>query len=141
MTLRSFADVAVGDELPSKVVTLTRGNLVNYAGVSGDPNPIHWSGKVAELAGLRDVVGHGMLSMGIAAGFVTEWLGDPGAVTEYNVRFTSPVYVEADKAAEIEFTGKIKSVDAESKTAVVAIVAKSDGRKIFGRATATVRLA
>lgn len=141
MTLRSFADVAVGDELPSKVVTLTRGNLVNYAGVSGDPNPIHWSDKIAELAGLRDVVGHGMLSMGIAAGFVTEWLGDPGAVEEYNVRFTSPVYVEAEKAAAIEFTGKVKSVNSESKTAVVAIVAKSDGRKIFGRATATVRLA
>lgn len=89
MTLRSFDDVTVGEELPSRVVTLTRGNLVNYAGVSGDPNPIHWSDKVAELAGLRNVVGHGMLSMGIAAGFVTDWLGDPGAVNEYNVRFTS----------------------------------------------------
>ncbi len=113
----------------------------HYAGVSGDPNPIHWSDEVAKLAGLRDVVGHGMLSMGIAAGFVTDWLGDPGAVTEYNVRFTSPVYVEAHRAAEVEFSGKVKSVDADSKTAVVAIVAKSEGRKIFGRATATVRLA
>ncbi len=62
-------------------------------------------------------------------------------MTEYNVRFTSPVFVEADKAAEVEFTGKIRSVDETSKTAVVAIVAKSEGRKIFGRATATVRLA
>ena len=141
MTLRSFVDVTVGEELPSRVVTLTRGNLVNYAGVSGDPNPIHWSDKVAELAGLRNVVGHGRLSMGLAAGFVTDWLGDPGAVNEYNVRFTSPVFVEADKAAAIEFTGKVKSVDPESRTAVVAIVAKSEGRKIFGRATATVRLA
>lgn len=141
MTLRSFEDVLVGEELPTKVVTLTRGNLVNYAGVSGDPNPIHWSDNVAELAGLRGVVGHGMLSMGIGAGFVTEWLGDPGAVKEYNVRFTSPVFVEADAAAAIEFNGKIKALDPESKTAVVAIVAKSEGRKIFGRATATVRLA
>ncbi len=49
--------------------------------------------------------------------------------------------MEADKAAAIEFTGKVKSVDSDSKTAVVAIVAKSEGRKIFGRATATVRLA
>ena len=47
----------------------------------------------------------------------------------------------ADKAAEIEFTAKVKSVDEESKTAVLAIVAKSEGKKIFGRATATVRLA
>ncbi|MBU4615899.1 (3R)-hydroxyacyl-ACP dehydratase subunit HadB [Rhodococcus sp. GG48] len=141
MSLRRFEDVAVGDELPERVVTLTRGNLVNYAGVSGDPNPIHWSDHVARLAGLPDVVAHGMLTMGLGGGFVSSWLGDPGAVTEYNVRFTSPVYVAADKAAEVEFTGKIKSVDTESKTAVVAIVARSEGRKIFGRATATVRLA
>ena len=141
MALLEFTQVQVGDELPSKVITLTRGNLVNYAGVSGDPNPIHWSDEVAKLAGLPNVVAHGMLTMGLGAGFVTAWLGDPGAVTEYNVRFTSPVYVEAHKAAAVEFTGKVKSVDEDSKTAVVAIVAKSEGKKICRRATATVRLA
>ncbi len=99
MSLRKFSDVSVGELLPEKSVTLTRGNLANYAGVSGDPNPIHFSDEVARLAGLPDVVAHGMLSMGIGAGYVTEWLGDPGAVTEYNVRFTSPVIVAADKAA------------------------------------------
>jgi acyl dehydratase len=82
-----------------------------------------------------------MLTMGLGGGFVTSWLGDPGAVTEYNVRFTSSVYVREDEAAEVEYTGKVKSVDEESKTAVVAIVARSEGKKIFGRATATVRLA
>lgn len=141
MALLEFTSVQVGEELPPKTVTLTRGNLVNYAGVSGDPNPIHWSDEVAKLAGLPNVVAHGMLTMGLGAGFVTEWLGDPGAVTEYNVRFTSPVYVEPLKASSVEFSGKVKSVDEDSKTAVVTIVAKSDGKKIFGRATATVRLA
>ena len=100
MSLRKFSDVSVGDLLPEKAVTLTRGNLANYSGVAGDPNPIHFSDEVARLAGLPDVVAHGMLSMGMGAGYVTEWLGDPGAVTEYNVRFTSPVIVAADKAAE-----------------------------------------
>ncbi|WP_330185644.1 fused (3R)-hydroxyacyl-ACP dehydratase subunits HadA/HadB [Nocardia sp. NBC_01503] len=136
-----FEDVAVGDLLPTRVVRLTRGDLVNYAGVSGDANPIHWSDEVVKLVGLENVVAHGMLTMGLGGGFVTSWLGDPGAVKEYNVRFTSPVYVPVDKAAEIEYTGKVKSIDAENRTAVVAIVAKSEGRKIFGRATATVQLA
>ena len=67
-------------------------------------------------------------------------LGDPGAVKEYNVRFTSPVYVPGDHPAEVEYTGKVKSVDPENRTAVIAIVAKSGGRKIFGRATATARI-
>jgi acyl dehydratase len=141
MALRSFDDVSVGYELPERIVMLTRGDLVNYAGVSGDPNPIHWSDEVVRLAGLDNVIAHGMLTMGLGAGFVTSWLGDPGAVTEYNVRFTSSVYVSEDSAAAVEFSGKIKSVDADEKTAVIAIVAKFEGKKIFGRATATVRLA
>ncbi len=136
-----FEDVAVGDELPTRIVRLTRGDLVNYAGVSGDANPIHWSDDVVKLVGLDNVVAHGMLTMGLGGGFVTSWLGDPGAVKEYNVRFTSPVYVGSDEAAEIEYTGKVKSMDPETRTAVVAIVAKSAGKKIFGRATATVQLA
>jgi len=37
--------------------------------------------------------------------------------------------------------GRIKSVDPVSRTAVVVIVAKSAGRKVFGLATAEVRLA
>ena len=141
MALRSFDDVSVGYELPERIVMLTRGDLVNYAGVSGDPNPIHWSDEVVRLAGLDNVLAHGMLTMGLGAGFVTSWLGDPGAVTEYNVRFTSSVYVSEDSAAAVEFSGKIKSVDADERTAVIAIVAKFEGKKIFGRATATVRLA
>ncbi|MEV0296790.1 fused (3R)-hydroxyacyl-ACP dehydratase subunits HadA/HadB [Nocardia sp. NPDC050710] len=136
-----FEDVSVGDELPPRTVRLTRGDLVNYAGVSGDANPIHWSDEVVKLVGLDNVVAHGMLTMGLGGGFVTSWLGDPGAVKEYNVRFTSPVYVGSDEAAEVEYTGKVKSMDPETRTAVVAIVAKSAGKKIFGRATATVQLA
>ncbi|MEV6135141.1 fused (3R)-hydroxyacyl-ACP dehydratase subunits HadA/HadB [Nocardia sp. NPDC051990] len=137
----NFADVTVGDELPPRTVRLTRGDLVNYAGVSGDANPIHWSDEVVKLVGLDNVVAHGMLTMGLGGGFLTSWLGDPGAVKEYNVRFTSPVYVGSEEPAEVEFTGKVKSVDPETRTAVVAIVAKSAGKKIFGRATATVQLA
>jgi acyl dehydratase len=137
----NFDDVAVGDELPPRTVRLTRGDLVNYAGVSGDANPIHWSDEVVKLVGLDNVVAHGMLTMGLGGGFVTSWLGDPGAVKEYNVRFTSPVYVGSEEPAEVEFTGKVKSVDPQTRTAVVAIVAKSAGKKIFGRATATVQLA
>lgn len=136
-----FDSVSVGDELPTRIVRLTRGDLVNYAGVSGDANPIHWSDDVVKLVGLDNVVAHGMLTMGLGGGFVTSWLGDPGAVKEYNVRFTSPVYVGSDEAAEVEYTGKVKSMDPETRTAVVAIVAKSAGKKIFGRATATVQLA
>lgn len=136
---RAFDEVAVGDELPPRVVRLHQGDLVNYAGVSGDPNPIHWSQEVAGLVELDSPVAHGMLTIGLGAGFVTSWLGDPGAMREYAVRLTSPVFVTRE-GAEVEFTGKVKSMDPDRRTATVAITAKHHGRRIFGRATATVRL-
>ncbi|MFC8043271.1 fused (3R)-hydroxyacyl-ACP dehydratase subunits HadA/HadB [Nocardia sp. NPDC057353] len=136
-----LAEIAAGDELPARTVHLTRGDLVNYAGVSGDANPIHWHDGIAALAGLPDVIAHGMLTMGLGAGFVTGWLGDPGAVLRYGVRLSNYTVIEALEAGTVEFTGRVKSVDTEAGTAVVVIVAKSAGRKIFGLATAEVRLA
>ncbi|MDG3009181.1 (3R)-hydroxyacyl-ACP dehydratase subunit HadB [Rhodococcus sp. D2-41] len=142
MGLLKFDDVVVGQELPERTVQLTRGDLVQYAGVSGDENPIHWSDSVVAKVGLQEVVAHGMLTMGLGAGFVTDWLGDPGSVLEYNVRFTSPVYVPDDEAGgSVDFSGKVKSLDPQDKTAVIVITARSGGRKIFGRATAVAKLA
>lgn len=134
----SFDDVKVGDELPAQHARLSRGDLVNYSGVAGDANPIHWDEGVAKLAGLPDVIAHGMLTMGLGAGFASAWSGDPGAVTRYTVRLSAPAIVSAE-GADIEFTGKIKSLDPQTRSGVVLVGAKSDGRKIFGLATLNVR--
>ena len=91
MALREFDSVKVGDQLPEKVIPLTRQDLVNYAGVSGDLNPIHWDDEIAKQVGLDVAIAHGMLTMGLGGGYVTSWVGDPAAVTEYNVRFTAVV--------------------------------------------------
>ncbi|AFA71751.1 putative MaoC-like dehydratase [Gordonia polyisoprenivorans VH2] len=136
-----FEDLSVGDELPTRHARLSRGDLVNYAGVSGDGNPIHWDESIAKLAGLPDVIAHGMLTMGLGAGFVSAWSGDPGAVTRYSVRLSQVAVVSAAEGGDIEFSGRIKSLDAETRSGVVIIVAKSGGRKIFGLATMNVRFA
>ena len=62
----SFDDLKVGDELPVHHTRLSRGDLVNYAGVAGDANPIHWDEDIAKLAGLPDVIAHGMSPWGWA---------------------------------------------------------------------------
>ncbi len=129
----------VGDELAVHHTRLSRGDLVNYAGVAGDANPIHWDEDIAKLAGLPDVIAHGMLTMGLGAGFASAWSGDPGAVTRYAVRLSAPAIVSATEGADIEFSGKIKSLDPATRTGVVIVGAKSGGRKIFGLATLDVR--
>ncbi|QKT06233.1 MaoC family dehydratase N-terminal domain-containing protein [Gordonia sp. X0973] len=136
---RNFDDLSVGDVLPEHHTHLSRGDLVNYAGVAGDANPIHWDEDIAKLAGLPDVIAHGMLTMGLGIGFVSEWTGDPGAVTKYQVRLSAPAIVPADGKGDIEFGGRIKSLDPETRTGVVILTAKSAGKKIFGMATLNVR--
>ncbi|WP_067699649.1 fused (3R)-hydroxyacyl-ACP dehydratase subunits HadA/HadB [Nocardia jejuensis] len=138
---RPLSSVAVDDELPSRTVISTLGDLVHYAGVADDPNPIHWHAGAAAMFGLgRGVIAHGVLTMAYGAGFVTSWLGDPGALRQYSVRMTRPVVLTAERPAEIEFTGRITSVDPADGTATVALTARHEGHKIFGRATALVRL-
>ncbi|TXI51746.1 fused (3R)-hydroxyacyl-ACP dehydratase subunits HadA/HadB, partial [Mycolicibacter arupensis] len=135
----SFDEVKVGDTLPVRHTRLARGDLVNYAGVAGDANPIHWDEDIAKLAGLPDVIAHGMLTMGLGAGFASAWTGDPGAVTRYAVRLSAPAIVSAKEGADIEFSGKIKSLDPATRTGVILVAAKSENRKIFGLATLHVR--
>ena len=134
-----FDDLKVGDELGVRHTRLSRGDLVNYSGVAGDANPIHWDESIAKLAGLPDVIAHGMLTMGLGAGFVSAWTGDPGAVTRYAVRLSAPAIVSANEGTDIEFSGRIKSLDPESRTGVILVSAKSENRKIFGLATLDVR--
>ncbi|MFL0178524.1 MULTISPECIES: fused (3R)-hydroxyacyl-ACP dehydratase subunits HadA/HadB [unclassified Mycobacterium] len=135
----SFDEVKVGDALPVHHTRLSRGDLVNYAGVAGDANPIHWDEDIAKLAGLPDVIAHGMLTMGLGAGFASSWTGDPGAVTRYAVRLSAPAIVSAKEGSDIEFSGRIKSLDADTRSGIILVAAKSENRKIFGLATMHVR--
>ena len=135
---------AVGDELPTLELRVTRADLVRYAGASGDFNPIHWSDRVAACVGLPGVIAHGMLTMALAGRLVTRWVGDPAALRNYGVRFTRPVVVpDDDKGALLELTGTVTEVsDAPDGTPIarVAITARFDGRTVLGRATAEVAL-
>ncbi len=134
------AAVAVGDELPALTVRVTRRDLVVYAGASLDFNPIHWNEKFAKDVGLPDVIAHGMLTMALAGRVVTEWVGDPGKILEYSVRFTRPVVVpNDDKGAEIELAGTVKAIN-DDGTARVDITAKFDGKTVLGKANALLKL-
>lgn len=128
-----------GAELPPLAVTITRADLVRYAGASGDLNPIHWSDRVAAGVGLPGVVAHGMLTMALAGRLVTQWAGDPCAVRSYGVRFTRPVIVpDDDEGALVELSGKV--TDVTDGVAKIAITARFDGRTVLGRAVAEVVL-
>ncbi len=140
MTVLPAADVAVGTELPEQVHRVTRADLVRYAGASGDFNPIHWNERVATQVGLPNVIAHGMFTMALAVRAVTEWVGDPGAVVEYQVRFGRPVVVpDDDQGAELTVRGTVAAVLDEGRVRVDLTVT-SGGEKVLSLARAVVRL-
>ncbi|MET8283890.1 MULTISPECIES: MaoC family dehydratase [Streptomyces] len=137
----TYGDVEVGTELPPQTFPVTRATLVRYAGASGDFNPIHWNEKFAVEVGLPDVIAHGMFTMAEAIRVVTDWVGDPGAVVEYGVRFTKPVVVpNDDKGATVEVSAKV-AAKLDDNTVRVDLTATSAGQKVLGMSRAVVRLA
>jgi acyl dehydratase len=134
-----MTDVPADDQLAPLQVRVTRADLVRYAGASLDFNPIHWNERVAREVGLPDVIAHGMLTMALAGRLVTDWVGDPGAVLDYGVRFTRPVVVPDDEVgALVELSGKVVE-RREDGTAKVDITVRFDGKTVLGKATAVVR--
>ncbi len=132
--------VEVGTELPAQTFTITRADLVRYAGASGDFNVIHWNQRVAQSVGLPDVIAHGMYTMALAARVVTDWAGDPARVVEYGVRFTRPVPVpDDDTGAALEVTGKVAALLDDGRVRV-DLTATHGGSKVLGRAQAVVAL-
>ena len=136
----ALSEVEVGTELPAREFVIQRPNLVQYAGASGDFNPIHWNERIATSVGLPNVIGHGMLTMATAGRVVTDWVGDPGAVVSYGVRFSAPVVVpDDDKGATLVVSGTVEEKN-DDGTVVVGLTATVDGNKVLMGAKAVVRL-
>jgi acyl dehydratase len=141
MTRRSVRDVTVGDALPGRTHRVTRADLVRYAGASGDFNPLHWDEATALAAGLPGVIAHGMLTMALAAGVLTDWSGDPGAVVEYGVRFVKPLVVPAGgQGAELQVGATVAEVLPDARVRV-DVTATSQGVRLLTAARAVLQLA
>ncbi|WP_415298025.1 MaoC family dehydratase [Cellulosimicrobium sp. SJTW-1] len=135
-----LADLSVGDVIGTRTVEVDRARLVRYAGASGDFNPIHWNDAFAAEVGLPGVIAHGMFTMGAAVALVEDWAGDPGAVVDYQTRFTRPVPVPNPGVATLEVTGTVGAVDAEAGTVRVDLTVTFEGARVLGKTQAVVRL-
>ncbi|MER6509365.1 MaoC family dehydratase [Nonomuraea sp. NPDC048881] len=135
-----YDEVEVGQELPVVGYNVRRLNLVMYAGASGDFNQIHWNERFARTVGLPDVIAHGMFTMAQAGRFVTDWAGDPGAVLDFGVRFSSMVIVpDDDQGATISVSGVVEE-KLEDKRVVVGLTAKAGDARVLSKARAVVQL-
>ena len=136
---RAFAgEIAVGHEREALVVeNLTRTQIVQYAGASGDFNPIHHDEPFAKAAGYPSVFAHGMLSMGLTGRLLTDWLGD-GVLRSFGVRFVRQVW----PGDTLTGRASVRSLEARAGEGLVGLELVTTNQKgepvLTGEATATL---
>ena len=103
----SASKLHVGDVHSARLVEdLKRTQIVQYAGASGDYNPLHTDEIfTTKVAGYPSVFAHGMLTMGMTGKMLTDYVGD-ARLTKYGVRFTNQVW----PGDTLEATATVKEV-------------------------------
>jgi len=136
--MSTLAGLAAGDTLPEQTYTVTRADLVRYAGASGDFNPIHWSDRVATSVGLPGVIAHGMFTLALAARAVDTWAGGPGHVVELGAKFSKPVVVpDDDRGVDVVVRGTVKEVGDDGIRVTLEVTC--GGEKVLGMPRAVLR--
>ena len=131
------SDLKVGDSHEQQVAeNLSRTQIVQYAGASGDYMPLHTDELYArEIAGYPGVFAHGMLSMGATGTMLTNWVGD-GRLTQYSARFTRQVWPGDDLLAKATITNIIEE-NGETLAEMNVLTTNQDGQSVIsGKATA-----
>jgi len=132
-----FDQIDVGDTAPVLAHTLTRGDLVEYAGASGDFNPMHTDDVAARDAGMPSVFGHGMFSAGLLATALTNWAG-VGSLVRYKVRFVKQTWPGERFETRISVTCK-RVEDRKTLVDVECSLSNDAGEvKVSGEATLSV---
>jgi len=115
----SASKLKVGDTHSARLVEdLKRTQIVQYAGSSGDYNPLHTDEIfTTKVAGYPSVFAHGMLTMGMTGKMLTDYVGD-ARLTKFGVRFTNQVWPgdTLDSTATVTEVGDgLVKLDVETK--------------------------
>ena len=114
---------------------ITREMLVEYAHASGDQNPIHQNEEFAKAVGLPNVIAHGMLTMGLAASAVEQWIGRCDGIREFGTRFSKPVIVPVE-GTTLTFEGI--EVTQASGQRIIEVTATSGGVEVLSSCRAVI---
>jgi acyl dehydratase len=139
VTLRA-SELKVGDVHTEVVVDdLTRTQIVQYSGASGDYNPLHSDEIFAtQVAGFPGIFAHGMLTMGLTGKMVTNYVGD-GRLRSFGGRFRAQVWPGDTLTARAEVVDVGNADDGAGVVELRITTANQDGVEVFtGEATATI---
>jgi hypothetical protein len=88
----TYADVAVGDELPTLVLDITRTLIVSGAIASRDYQDVHHDQELARSRGSADIFMNILTTNGLVGRYVTDWSGPRSLIRDVNIRLGAPNY-------------------------------------------------
>ena len=102
-----FEDLVVGQSATFSK-TVTDADIVLFAGVSGDTNPVHLDAEYAAGTMFKTRIAHGMLSAGFISTVIGTKLPGPGAIyVGQTLKFKAPVRIGDTVTARVEVTGLV----------------------------------
>lgn len=116
--------------------TVTEADIVLYAGITGDTNPLHLDQDYAESTMFKGRIAHGMLTAGFVSAVLGTRLPGPGAVyVDQSLSFKRPVRIGDTVTAEVT----VKSIDSDSRRVVFNTVCLVNDKSVLeGEATLMV---
>ena len=97
-----FDELSVGQAVTLER-TVTDGDVVAYAGITGDDNPVHLDEAVAAKSRFGGRIAHGMLSAGFISAAIGTRLPGPGSIyLGQTLKFTAPVRIGDTVTTRVE---------------------------------------
>ena len=122
-----FEDLAIG-QTASLGKTITEADILLFAAVSTDTNPVHINAEVAKASIFGERIAHGMLSAGLISAVLGTRLPGPGSIyMSQTLRFRGPVKIGATVTA----TAEITALNAEKKRATLKTICTVDGEIVI----------
>ncbi len=116
----TYADVAVGDELPTLVLPVTRTLIVSGAIASRDYQDVHHDSVLAQGRGSKDIFMNILTTNGLVGRYVTDWSGPRGRLSEVNIRLGAPNYPDCTMTLTGSVTAKGALAD-DGRSGVVTV--------------------
>ena len=138
--MKTPTNLTVGDVMPTQTQSFEQGDLIRYAGASGDFNPLHWNSDYAMTASpTNGVIVHGMLNLATLVRVVGDWVGGDDLVVATSVSMRAPCPV----GSTVTFRAEVLEVDESAGLAVLQVSAElPDGAPVIDpkRSQVTVRI-
>ena len=132
----NYADVNVGDKLPSLDIDITTGLIVGAAIATRDYEPVHHNKAEAQAAGLPDVFMNILTSQGLMQRFVTDWSGPDAVVKSLDVKLGAPNV----PGMVMTVTGEVAAKDDENCMVDVAVVGENNIWGMHMQGTVQIKL-